>query len=248
MGVAIPPMSVPLDMVQARVFRSISRPEDRDRITGTMMVAMGMLSTKAEQRAVNQIRTTTIQVWSPPLSPARIWANPSSTWVCSRPLTTRKRPMINPMVFQSTSFRSSLGYLVQARVTAAAMTPIVGMVRPVAVWVTMSRMTPAKMRTLSRNFSRLGMASLGFRPSNSGAASPMPVPSLVRKTRTKYTSTTANPAKQMTPLFWMKSQNPRPREVPRMMLGGSPLMVAAPPRLAEKISASTRGTGSNFRK
>ena len=33
-----------------------------------------------------------------------------------------------------------------------------------------------------------------------------------------------------------------------MMLGGSPLMVAAPPRLAVKISAIIRGMGSNFSK
>ena len=31
-----------------------------------------------------------------------------------------------------------------------------------------------------------------------------------------------------------------------MMLGGSPLMVAEPPRLAVKISAMIMGTGSNF--
>ena len=33
-----------------------------------------------------------------------------------------------------------------------------------------------------------------------------------------------------------------------MMLGGSPLMVAAPPRLAAKISPMIMGTGSNRRK
>ena len=32
-----------------------------------------------------------------------------------------------------------------------------------------------------------------------------------------------------------------------MMLGGSPHMVAEPPRLAQKTSARMAGTGSNFR-
>ncbi len=89
------------------------------------------------------------------------------------------------MVFQSTSFSSALGYLVEARVSAAAMRPMVGTVRPVTLWVMMSRMTPEKMRTLSRNRARLGMTSPGFRSSSSGAAAPIPGPSLVRKTRAK---------------------------------------------------------------
>ena len=51
----------------------------------------------------------------------------------------------------------------------------------------------------------------------------------------------------MMPLFCKKSQKLRPRDVPRMMLGGSPVMVAAPPRLAAKISPMMRGTGSKRR-
>ena len=244
MGVAMPPMSVPLDMVQARVCRSIPMVSDRDRITGTITVAMGILSTKAEAAAVNQMRITTIQKWLPPLSPARKLARPSSTWVCSRPLTVTDRPMIKPTVFQSTCRSNCRGDRVQVRVMAAAATPMVGMVRPVAAWVIISRITPAKIPTLTRNFPLLGMASAGFKSKRAGSLSPIPARSLVRKHRAKYTSTTPRPTRQITPLFRIKSQKPRPREVPRMMLGGSPLMVAAPPRLAVKISAMIRGTGS----
>ena len=50
----------------------------------------------------------------------------------------------------------------------------------------------------------------------------------------------------MSPVFCKKSPKVRPRAVPMMMLGGSPLMVAAPPRFAVKISAMMSGTGSNF--
>ena len=52
----------------------------------------------------------------------------------------------------------------------------------------------------------------------------------------------------MTPVFRRKSPKDSPRAVPMMMLGGSPLMVAAPPRLAVKISAMIWGMGSNFSK
>ena len=48
MGVALPPMSVPMERVQARVFRSAPMVADREVITGTMVAAKGMLSTKAE--------------------------------------------------------------------------------------------------------------------------------------------------------------------------------------------------------
>jgi len=44
-----------------------------------------------------------------------------------------------------------------------------------------------------------------------------------------------------------KSKNVRPSEVPMMMLGGSPHMVALPPKLAQKISARNMGTGSKRR-
>ena len=55
-------------------------------------------------------------------------------------------------------------------------------------------------------------------------------------------------SRAMSPVFRRKSPKVSPRAVPMMMLGGSPLMVAAPPRLAVKISAIIRGMGSNFSK
>ena len=52
----------------------------------------------------------------------------------------------------------------------------------------------------------------------------------------------------MTPVFRRKPPKDSPRAAPMMMLGGSPLTLAAPPRLAVKISAMIRGMGSNFSK
>ena len=51
----------------------------------------------------------------------------------------------------------------------------------------------------------------------------------------------------MVPVFEKKSKNVKPTAVPMMMFGGSPAIVAAPPRLAQKTSARTMGMGSNFR-
>ena len=50
----------------------------------------------------------------------------------------------------------------------------------------------------------------------------------------------------ITPVLPRKSKKLSPREVPMMMLGGSPHMVAEPPRLAQKISARIIGTGSKY--
>ena len=49
------------------------------------------------------------------------------------------------------------------------------------------------------------------------------------------------------PVLVIKSAKEYPRDVPMMMLGGSPHIVAEPPRFAQKISDSIMGTGSNFR-
>ena len=57
---------------------------------------------------------------------------------------------------------------------------------------------------------------------------------------------TTMPTSAMTPVLHRKSPKVRPRAVPMMMLGGSPLMVAEPPRLAVKISAIIKGMGSNL--
>ena len=56
-----------------------------------------------------------------------------------------------------------------------------------------------------------------------------------------------NDTAAMGPVFDRKSPKEYPKEVPMMMLGGSPHMVADPPRFAQKISANIKGTGSNLR-
>ena len=56
-----------------------------------------------------------------------------------------------------------------------------------------------------------------------------------------------NDTAAMGPVFDRKSPKEYPKEVPMLMLGGSPHMVADPPRFAQKISASIKGTGSNLR-
>ncbi len=44
----------------------------------------------------------------------------------------------------------------------------------------------------------------------------------------------------------MKSVNEYPNDVPIMIFGGSPHIVAEPPRFAQKISDKIMGIGSNF--
>ena len=51
----------------------------------------------------------------------------------------------------------------------------------------------------------------------------------------------------MRPVFLIKSIKVKPKEVPMMMFGGSPHMVAEPPRFAQKISERIMGTGLNSR-
>lgn len=50
------------------------------------------------------------------------------------------------------------------------------------------------------------------------------------------------------PVLVRKSMNVSPRDVPIIILGGSPLIVAAPPRLAQKISGRIIYTGLNLRR
>ena len=45
------------------------------------------------------------------------------------------------------------------------------------------------------------------------------------------------------PVLVRKSINEYPKDVPMIIFGGSPHMVAEPPRLAQKISAMITGTG-----
>ena len=51
----------------------------------------------------------------------------------------------------------------------------------------------------------------------------------------------------ITPVFKTKSEKEYPRDVPMMIFGGSPHIVALPPRFAQKISAIITGTGLNFK-
>lgn len=48
------------------------------------------------------------------------------------------------------------------------------------------------------------------------------------------------------PVFVRKSVKENPSEVPIMMFGGSPHIVAEPPRFAQNTSDRIIGTGSNF--
>ena len=50
----------------------------------------------------------------------------------------------------------------------------------------------------------------------------------------------------ITPVFVTKSAKENPREVPMMMFGGSPHIVAEPPRFAQNISDRIIGIGLNF--
>ena len=55
-------------------------------------------------------------------------------------------------------------------------------------------------------------------------------------------------AQAIRPVLTTKSVNVYPKDVPIMMLGGSPDMVALPPMLDANISAIMTGTGSNLSK
>lgn len=67
-----------------------------------------------------------------------------------------------------------------------------------------------------------------------------------RKHRKKYTTVNTRHTAAITPVLPRKSKKLSPREVPMIMLGGSPHIVAEPPRLAQKISARIIGTGSKY--
>ena len=49
------------------------------------------------------------------------------------------------------------------------------------------------------------------------------------------------------PVFDRKSKNEKPSDVPMIMFGGSPHIVALPPKFAQNISDSIIGTGLNLR-
>ena len=67
MGVPLPPMSVPRASAQASTDSSTPEVADRDRITGTMVAAKGMLSTNALATADTHRITIIITMGLPPL-------------------------------------------------------------------------------------------------------------------------------------------------------------------------------------
>ena len=67
MGVALPPMSVPMAKVQARIDKSAPVAAASVRITGIIVAAKGMLSTKALQIAEPQMMIATMTTMLPPL-------------------------------------------------------------------------------------------------------------------------------------------------------------------------------------
>ena len=130
-------------------------------MTGTMVAAKGMLSTKAEAMPDSHRMMMTMRVRLPPVMWAMPWAMASSTPVCSRPLTARKRPMKKRTVCQSTRLSSRMGSLFTSRVRTAAITPTMATVRPVLAWV-MSRMTVRRNTpTFRANLRQLWMDALG---------------------------------------------------------------------------------------
>ena len=97
-GVALPPISVPIARAHARMEISIPCAAARLSITGIMVAANGMLSINALATADTQMMIAIITFRFPPLTlpinPARIVRMP----VCSRPPTTTKSPTKNNRV------------------------------------------------------------------------------------------------------------------------------------------------------
>ena len=98
-GVALPPISVPMASAQERTVMSIPCVvAARFVITGIMVAANGILSMNALATAETITMIAIINAIFPPLTfsmmPARIFRTP----VCSRPPTTTKRPIKNRSV------------------------------------------------------------------------------------------------------------------------------------------------------
>ncbi|CCY26544.1 unknown [Firmicutes bacterium CAG:114] len=134
---------------------------DRELITGTMVAAKGILSTKAEATAESQMRITIISDRLPPVIPAMPLAMASSTPVCSNPLTVKNRPRKKSTVCQSTFRSSRSGAGLASRVRMAATMPTVATVSPVLAWVTSSSTVTRKMVTLTTKAFRLEMDARG---------------------------------------------------------------------------------------
>ena len=98
MGVALPPRSVPMDRAHARTCRSTPWVWAIAWITGTMVAAKGILSTKALATADTHRMMATITTALPPLSLAMPSANTPRQPVRSSPATTTNSPVKNSSV------------------------------------------------------------------------------------------------------------------------------------------------------
>lgn len=98
MGVALPPMSVPIASVQASMDRSTPYAADRLLIIGIIVVAKGMLSTNALTTADSHMIMAVITITFPPLILPINAAIISSIPVCSSPPITTNRPIKNSSV------------------------------------------------------------------------------------------------------------------------------------------------------
>ena len=131
-GVALPPISVPMARDQAKTGRAIPETADRLLITGIIVAAKGILSTKALAIPDIHIIMITIRRLLPWLNFSIKEAITSRTPVCSKPPTTMKRPIKNSRVFRSIFLRISGAFFQEAiRVRKAIITPMRATVKPV---------------------------------------------------------------------------------------------------------------------
>ena len=97
-GVALPPMSVPIDKDHVNVCKGTPAEIERLWITGIIVAANGMLSINALAIAESQIIIATIKYTFPPeIFPIK-FAIKVKISVCSRPPTTTNNPIKNKTV------------------------------------------------------------------------------------------------------------------------------------------------------
>lgn len=97
-GVALPPISVPIAKVHDRMDKSTPVVLANVLITGIIVAANGMLSTKAEAKAdTHKMMATMIIIFPPLISPMKL-ATLIRIPVCSKPPTTINKPIKNNSV------------------------------------------------------------------------------------------------------------------------------------------------------
>ena len=92
-GVALPPISVPIASVHERTESSAPVVAESVFITGIIVAANGILSINALAIADTQMIIAIITIIFPPLTFPMNCANISRIPVCSSPPTTKKRPI-----------------------------------------------------------------------------------------------------------------------------------------------------------